>query len=293
MKRPRLNVLRTFAAAGSALSFSKAAEVLNISQAAVSQQIRQLEDQLGAALFMRHNRRLTLTASGTAYLAAVHEALDRLDSITDQLFPGRQGPTVTLRCTASIATLWLTPRLAEFKSRHPGIDLRIRTLDQLYGEAGTQLADLEIVPASTDRLPARQRHLLTSVITPVCARHLLPDKAPLAHAEQIESYELIHVLGYDVDWHRWFRHHQLTGRKIPKGTVFDGSLMALEATLRGDGIMLGRRPFIDQHLDSGELIEPFGGRFCLSTDYALVLPAMRNAARDVKSVISWIEGLVW
>ncbi len=291
MKRPRLNVLRTFAAAGNALSFSTAAEVLNISQAAVSQQIRQLEAQLGAALFMRHNRRLTLTASGKAYLAAVHEALDRLDTITDQLFPDRQGQTVTIRCTAGIATLWLTPGLAGFKASHPGIDLRIRTLDQSYGAAGSQFADLEIAPVSPDAPATGRQHLLTSIVTPVCAPHLLPDERGLSDAAQIASFELIHVLGYAVDWHRWFRAHELTERTIPKGIVFDGSLMALEATLRGDGIMLGRRPFIDQHIKSGELVEPFAGRYSLTTDYALVMPAVHNLTQDIKTVVNWIEGL--
>ena len=87
MRRPRLNVLRTFEAAGRHLSFSLAADELNISQAAVSQQMRQLEAYLGTALFVRHHRRLSLTGTGQAYLNGVHEALDRLDTVTDQLFP--------------------------------------------------------------------------------------------------------------------------------------------------------------------------------------------------------------
>ncbi|MGI9291294.1 MAG: LysR family transcriptional regulator, partial [Gammaproteobacteria bacterium] len=115
MKRPRLNILRTFEAAGRRLSFSQAAEDLKISQAAVSQQIRQLEAYLDTALFIRHHRRLSLTSTGQAYLDAVHEALDRLDSVTDQLFPGRHHPTVTLNCTSGVAALWLVPQLKAFQ----------------------------------------------------------------------------------------------------------------------------------------------------------------------------------
>ncbi len=88
-----------------------AADDLNISQAAVSQQMRQLEANLNTPLFVRHHRRLSLTSTGQAYLEVVHEALDRLDSVTDRLFPGRHNQAVTLRCTSGVAALWLVPQL--------------------------------------------------------------------------------------------------------------------------------------------------------------------------------------
>ncbi|MCH8177511.1 MAG: LysR family transcriptional regulator, partial [Proteobacteria bacterium] len=132
MRRPRLNILRTFEAAGRYLSFSLTADDLKVSQAAVSQQMRQLEAYLKTPLFVRHHRRLSLTSIGQAYLEAVHEALDRLDSVTDRLFPGRQNQTVTLRCTSVVAILWLAPQLVSLQKRHPNIDLRINTRDQGY-----------------------------------------------------------------------------------------------------------------------------------------------------------------
>ena len=141
MKRPRLNVLRTFEAAGRRLNFSTAAKDLNISQAAVSQQIRQLEKYLNTELFVRHHRQLFLTGTGSAYLEAVHEALDRLDTVTDQLFPGRQSQSVTLHCTASVAALWLAPQLGAFRKLHPNIDLRIRTLGRACVGDGPDSAD--------------------------------------------------------------------------------------------------------------------------------------------------------
>ncbi len=209
MRRPRLNILRTFEVAGRRLSFSLAAEELNISQAAVSQQMRQLETYLGAALFVRHHRRLSLTGTGQAYLDAVHQALDRLDAVTDQLFPGRPHQIVTLRCTSSVATLWLAPQLGSFQKRHPDVDLRIRTLDRDYGDRNSSRTDLEIVISSEDTTDLHTRKLLTSTIMPVCSPKLLSRRARPNQPADVLAFELIHVLGYDDDWHRWFRRQQV------------------------------------------------------------------------------------
>jgi LysR family glycine cleavage system transcriptional activator len=289
LRRPRLNILRTFEAAGHRLSFSAAADDLNISQAAVSQQMRQLEAYLDTPLFVRHHRRLSLTSTGQAYLGAVHEALDRLDSVTDQLFPGRQNQTVTLRCTSGVATLWLAPQLRSLQKLHGNIDLRIKTLDQNYEYHNSPRADLEIFIPGGGAIDSSVRKLLTSTITPVCSAKLFSHRQrPKAPAEVLE-HELIHVLGYDDDWHRWFRRHRLDGVEVPRGLSVDGSLIAIEAAQRGDGIMLGRRPFIDRHLQSGELVEVFTKQFHLYADYYLrQAPPTTTGRRASTLVANWI-----
>ena len=291
MRRPRLNILRTFEAAGRRLSFSQAAEELKISQAAVSQQMRQLEAYLDAALFVRHHRRLSLTSTGQAYLDTVHEALDRLDSVTDQLFPDRPHQIVTLRCTSSIATLWLAPQLGSFQKHHPGIDLRIRTLDPDYGERNSSSADLGIVILSDGATDPHARKLLTSTITPVCSPKLLSCRDRPNKPADVLAFELIHVLGYDDDWHRWFRRHLLLDIAVPRGLSVDGSLIAIEAAQRGDGIMLGRRPFIDHHLQSGELVEVFAEPFHLYADYYLRQWSRTKSRRASELVTRWLGEL--
>jgi LysR family glycine cleavage system transcriptional activator len=291
LKRPRLNILRTFEAAGRRLSFSQAAEDLKISQAAVSQQIRQLEDYLNTPLFVRHNRRLSLTGSGQAYFDAVHEALDRLDTVTDQLFPVRQNQVVTLHCSASVATLWLAPELKSFQTFHPEIELRIKTLDQIHDRQASAHSDLQIFIARDGSIDANSEKLLTSTITPVCSPSLLADRERPKRPHDLLQLELIHVLGYNDDWHRWFRQHGNDDTVIPRGLSVDGSLIALEAALRGDGVMLGRRPFIDRHLRSGELVEVFSKPLQLSTDYYLRQPAKNIARREAKIVVNWLTQL--
>jgi LysR family glycine cleavage system transcriptional activator len=273
------------------LSFSVAADDLKISQAAVSQQMRQLEAYLDTTLFVRHHRRLSLTSTGLAYLEAVHEALDRLDSVTDQLFPGRQNQTVTLRCTSAVATLWLAPQLKSLQALHANIDLRIMTLDQSFGYHNSPRADLEIFIQGEGTNDSNVSKLLTSTITPVCSPRLFSYKQrPKVPADVLE-HDLIHVLGYDDDWHRWFRSHRLNEIEVPRGLSVDGSLIAIEAAQRGDGIMLGRRPFIDRHLQSGELVEVFVKPFHLHANYYLRQLPRSSGGRASRIVANWLTEL--
>ncbi len=291
MRRPRLNILRTFEAAGRRLSFSVAADDLKISQAAVSQQIRQLEAYLDATLFVRHHRRLSLTSTGQAYLEAVHEALDRLDSVTDQLFPDRQNQVVTLRCTSGIATLWLVPHLSSLQMHHANIDLRIKTLDHTHEYYQSSGADLEIFIQGEGDSDADALKLLTATITPVCSAKLFTGRSRPQYPVDVLEHKLIHVLGYDDDWHRWFRRHRLNDVEVPRGLSVDGSLIAIEAAQRGDGVMLGRRPFIDRHLHSGELVEVFKKPFHLYADYYLRQAPATTGRRASVIVANWITEL--
>ncbi|MCP4333093.1 MAG: LysR family transcriptional regulator [Gammaproteobacteria bacterium] len=288
MKRPRLNILRTFEAAGRNLSFSRAAEDLKISQAAVSQQIRQLEAYLDTPLFNRHHRRLSLTGTGKAYLEAVHEALERLDSITDQLFPAQQHhQVVTLRCTAGVAALWLAPQLRSFQRSHRSIDLRVKTLDQLDTSHELLASDLEIYLPGNTTVDSDAIKLFTSVITPVCSPLLFAETQMPQQPRDLLGFGLIHVLGYDDDWHRWFHQHLQTEVDVSRGLLVDGSLIAIEAALRSDGIMLGRRPFIDHYLQSGKLVEilrPYN----LQADYYLRQPSKAARRRECDVVADWL-----
>ncbi len=288
MKRPRLNQLRTFEVAARRLSFSAAAKELSVSQAAVSQQMRQLEEYLGATLFDRQSRNLALTGVGQAYFEAVHTALDRLDAVTDRLFPGRERRTVNLLVTSSVAALWLVPRLRSFQRQHPEIDLRINTLDRNRGDRGTN-ADLEIRLDVEDRPDAT--FLLCATVTPVCAPALLarPDRPRIP--DDLHRCDLVHVLGYEDDWHRWLRRFAGHRGPVPEGLSVDSSLIAIEAAQRGEGIMLGRRPFIDKLIRDGDLVELFPDEYHLSANYYLRYPSSGAARAGVEDVAEWLQRL--
>jgi len=124
-------------------------------------------------------------------------------------------------------------------------------------------------------------------ITPVCSPALL-ENTPLSKPADVPGLHLLHVLGYREDWHLWFRRFGLRDQKVPVGTSFDGSLMALESVIKGDGIMLGRRPFVDQHLESGELVQPFDGQYSLQATYFLRSSASSRQRPDIKTVRDWL-----
>ena len=157
----QLNSIRTFDAVARRMSFSLAAEELAISQAAVSQQIRLLEDDLGARLFVRHNRSISLTEAGRAYFDVVREILDRLDSVTNQLFPRFSARMLTVRCSPSVATLWLSPKLRRIGRPLPGTPARrasalLTSLDDpgLLEESATATVTAEDTPKPTPRATA-------------------------------------------------------------------------------------------------------------------------------------------
>ncbi len=253
--------------------------------------MRQLEAYLNTPLFVRHHRRLSLTSTGQTYLQAVHKALDRLDSVTDQLFPDRQNQAVTLRCTSGVATLWLAPQLNSLQRLHPNIDLRINTLDQGYDHQKIPASDLEIFIQAEGISEPYTRKLLTSTIMPVCSPKLFSNRRRLDKPADVLNHELIHVLGYDDDWHRWFRSFRLNEVSIPGGLSVDGSLIAIEAAQRGEGIMLGRRPFIDRYLNSGELVEVFVKPYHLHADYYLRQPPRSTGQRASSIVAKWLTNL--
>ncbi|WP_419905484.1 LysR family transcriptional regulator [Kiloniella sp.] len=288
-RRPRLNQLRTFEAAARHLSFSLAAEELHVSQAAVSQQVRQLEDYLGAPLFVRNNRTISLSSGGQAYYPAVQEALDRLDTITDQLFPEKRKQLITVRCTPSIASLWLAPRLRQFHEVNPDIDVHIRTLDQLPGQPAHQECDLEIFVGGQDANKNPGVHKLwDSEIIPVCSPGYIEKMQNIGKADDLLNCDLIHVLGYENDWHRWFRTYCKGTFNIPRGFSVDGSLIALEAACRGEGVILGRRPLIDGYLKSAQLIKIFENPLPLFTTYFIRGHKKSANWRTSNILIDWL-----
>ena len=135
---------------------------------------------------------------------------------------------------------------------------------------------------------SNDHNLLTVTILPVCSPRLLAESTRPSEAREVLKFKLIHVLGYDDDWHRWFRRYGLHDVRIPGGLSVDSSLIAIEAALRGDGIMLGRRPFIDAHLEPGELIEVFSRPYPLSAHYVIRSLPKTESRHAVEVVANWL-----
>jgi LysR family glycine cleavage system transcriptional activator len=253
---PPLNWLRSFEAAARLMSFTRAAAELNMTQAAISQQIKGLEAHLGASLFNRLPRSLELTETGKAYLPAVHEAMERLAAATNEIFGEGRGRLLTVRVNLVFFTRWLAPRLARFRARHPDIGLRFNSNIWLteHEKVAAQL-DIRYGKGNWPGLDADR--LTWDSLMPVCSPELAQGVAAQSMDEALTANTLLHVIGYEEGWGYWLRRAGLTHLDASHGMQFDTLITALEMAERGHGIALGRTSLVAGALAEGGLVAPF------------------------------------
>src|SRR5580698_11318647 len=231
---PSLNGLRAFEAAARHLSFTNAASELNVTQTAISHQIRRLEEELGLRLFVRQNRALTLTPEAKDYLPGVRTAFNDLKLATDRLLRRDNDHVLTVSTLASLAAKWLLPRLSAFQEAHPGIDVRITTSPALVDfRAGDVDAAIRYGRGHWPGL--RTDWLTADELFPVCSPALLTGDRPLQSPKDLVHHTLLHSSGgYDDDWRLW-----LTAAGQPSdiskmsGLSFDLILMTVQAAIDG------------------------------------------------------------
>ncbi len=286
---PPLNWLRVFDAAARHMSFTGAAEELGVTQAAVSQQVKQLEDWLGTQLFKRLPRSLTLTDAGIAYLPQVRDALDRLGTATDQIFGHHGKRAVTLRAATTVAALWLAPRLASFRDRHPDIALRLTTLYAPvdFGQDGV---DIEVRYGAGTWPGVKALKLFEESFMPVCSPgYRVAAAAPFTGPADLQRHRLIHVLGEREDWGSYFQRLGLPAPAAADGLQFDSLLIAVHACAAGGGVMLGTAPLIDGLLTEGRLIDLFGEHIAARHAHYLVVPDGGEAVPEIAAVVDFLK----
>src|SRR5919206_4888923 len=200
---PSLNGLRAFEAAARHLSFTQAASELNVTQTAISHQIKRLEEELGVRLFIRQNRSLTLTAEAQDYLPGVRAAFNDLRLATDRLLRKDDDQVLTVSTIASLAAKWLLPRLSTFQEAHPGIDVRITTSTSLVDFKDGDV-DAALRYGRGHWPGVRAEWLMADELFPVCSPALLQGSKPLRCPEDLAHHTLLHTSGgYDDDWRLW------------------------------------------------------------------------------------------
>ncbi|HEY5701165.1 MAG TPA: transcriptional regulator GcvA, partial [Gammaproteobacteria bacterium] len=230
-KLPPLNALRAFEAAARHLSFTRAAAELHVTQAAVSHQVKSLEDYLGIKLFRRFNRSLLLTDEGQAYLPTMTRAFDLMNDATARLVKKDPSGPLTVSVLPSFAARWLVPRLGRFRRAHPEVDLRIDpAADLAYFGRGD--VDIGIRYGRGDYPGLRADRLMAEDIFPVCSPALLAGEHPLDDPEDLAYHTLLHDDGHG-DWRTWLLAAQVERVDPNRGTVFTDSSMLIEAAKRG------------------------------------------------------------
>ncbi|ABC21589.1 transcriptional regulator GcvA [Rhodospirillum rubrum] len=292
---PPLTALRTFEAVARHLSVTNAADELSVTPAAVSQQIRQLEDTLGTALLRRHGRSLALTDAGRALQPGLSEAFDRLVQAITEMRPAADArPVVRVAVTPSFAEKWLVPRLGLFIRANEGIDVHVM--------AGMELMDFAREPVDlavrfgAGRYPGLTVELLREEeVFPVCAPALLSGAQPIRKVVDLRHHVLIHddnPAERDVcpDWTMWLTAAGFADLPAANGPRFNQSSMVLEAAAQGLGVALAKGFLARADLESGRLARPFAENHALRFAYWVVSTPQALVRPEVRLFRDWLLG---
>jgi len=289
---PSLNGLRAFEAAARRLSFTLAAAELNVTQTAISHQIRRLEEQLGIRLFERRNRGLALTREAQGYLPSVRAAFEDLRQATARLQrPGRD-ELLVVSSTASLAAKWLVTRMAAFQDAHPGIEVRITTSAHLVDFRREQV-DMAVRYGRGNWAGLRAQWLMAEDIFPVCSPALLHAPKPLRRPEDLAHHTLLHATVSREDWQLWLTAAGLpTALATRRGLSFDQSFMATQAAMDGLGVALGRTPYVETDIAAGRLVVPFDVVLPADAGFYIVAPEETADTPKIALFRNWLIGSV-
>jgi LysR family glycine cleavage system transcriptional activator len=288
---PPLNALRAFEAAARHLNFSRAADELSVTPGAVSQQIQNLEDYVGAALFKRTPKGLLLTDAAQTALPALREAFDRLAEAASLLTAAVDGRRLTLTAAPSFAAKWLVPRLGRFEEAHPQVDVWLSADMDLVDFAAGEV-DLA-VRYGAGRYPALEAiRLMTETVIPVASPELIAAN-PLNDPTDLAHHILLHDGSPDADdscpdWSMWLAARGVKGVDGNRGPRFNQSSLVIEAAVGGRGVALAKRTLAQDDLDAGRLIVPMQITTAVDFAYYVVHPKAKGRLPQVKAFVNWI-----
>lgn len=279
---PSLTALRTFECAARHGSFQRAADELCVTPAAVSQQIRHLEEELSVQLFERHHRQVELTEAGRRTAQALHHAFALIrDALTR---PSRDPAVLRISTVASFASKWLVPRLHRFAQLHPQVQVRI-DVDDRFSSFDRNGVDVAVRYGPGEYAGLFVERLTGAEVFPVCHPALLDHpRHPLREPRHLRFHALLHDRAAEgrpgvPDWSSWLAAAALPQVDATKGPVFDSMYLAQEAALSGQGVALGVEPLVADDLARGRLVVPFGPR--LDNRYAFWVVCQRARRDDV------------
>ncbi|MEQ1716239.1 MAG: transcriptional regulator GcvA [Hyphomicrobium sp.] len=283
---PSLNALRAFEAAARHESFTKAATDLNVTQGAVSHQVKALEAELGLKLFLRESKRLILTEPGRAYLQVVRDAFDRLAAGTEHLLQRENAGVLTVSMSPNFAAKWLIHRLGDFVSAHPGIELRVSAAIH-HVDFAREDVDIAIRHGEGDWPGLHVTRLCTEALFPVCSPRLMRGRKPLQCPADLQRYTLLHSRERN-DWGAWLKSAGIADIDASRGMVFNQMSMAIDAAADGQGIALARTALATWDMRAGRLVKPFGPILVVPYAYYIVCPKATADRPKVASFRNWL-----
>lgn len=286
---PPLNAIRAFEAAARHLSFTRAAEELSVTQAAISHQVKALEEWLGVKLFVRRNRQLFLTEAGQAYLPSLTEAFDQVDAATRRTTRADESGVLTVSVLPSFASKWLVPRVGKFRERHPDIDILISPAEHLT-QFDRDNIDVAVRYGRGGWPGLHAERFLTEEVFPVCSPALLDGPLPLNRPEHLRHHTLLHdddPVGL-LDWPEWLRTTGVDDANVTRGPRFRDASHLIQAAIEGQGIALGRTALVANDLSAGRLVRLFEITLPADFAYYVVMPDASVDRPKVKAFKEWL-----
>jgi len=283
---PPLNALRVFDAAARHLRFTKAAEVLFVTQAAVSHQIKSLEDFLGLKLFRRRNRSLLLTEEGQSYYLDIKEIFSALNEATRKLQARSAKGALTVSLLPSFAIQWLVPRLSSFNMAYPGIDVRIQAVDRDEEKLADDV-DVAIFYGRGNWPGLRVEKLYAEYLLPVCSPSLMTGENPLKTPMDLSRFTLLHDASRR-DWQSYIRQLGLQHINVQQGPIFSHSAMVLQAAIHGQGVALANNVMAQSEIEAGRLICPFNDVLVSKNAFYLVCHDSQAELGKIAAFRQWI-----
>lgn len=279
-----LNALRAFEASARHLSFTKAGLELRVTQAAISHQVKGLEEMLGVTLFRRLPRGLALTDEGLALLPVLTDSFGRIGAALYRFEHGAVEEVLTLGCVGTFATGWLLGRLDDFQAKHPFVDLRLLTNNNRIDIAGDGL-DLALRFGNGSWHGTDAVHLLSAPLSPVCAPEIA---ARLRHPSDLARETLLR--SYRVDeWPLWFARAAASPCPPVRGPIFDSSVTMADAAAQGVGVALLPVAMFRRELATGRLVQPFPVAVAVGS-YWLTWLKSKPLSAGMRAFRDWLLG---
>ncbi len=288
---PSANALLAFEAAGRLGSFTRAGKELGVSQAAVSYAIRQLEEALGVALFLRRHRRVELTESGERFFADVSLGLSHIRRSAEEIHGARDESHVTLSLSTAFASYWIVPRLSDFRKRHPEIDLRLQTTDK----------DVDLVAEGISLGIRRGRggmwrgcgeaFLTEERIQAVCSPGYLEEAGPFESIADLRRAKLIHLeepFRPRPSWPEWFAALGQVFEDHGEGLRLNDYALVIQAAFEGQGVALGWRHLVEDLMRRGFLTLARPEAWSGEAAFYLVWPEEALSRPQVRAVRDWL-----
>lgn len=272
---PPLNALRAFEAAARLGSFVAAAEELSVTPAAISHQVKGLEEALGVALFTRSHRAVTLTREGRRLQPGLSDGFSQLELAVASVRPVERNGPLVVSCGPSFAAKWLVPRLEGFLARHPDLTVRVEAEARVVDLAAEEV-DLGVRLTAAEPGPGLiAESMFGERLFPVCAPRL---RVGLRRASELELQTLIYddlfeALPKAGHWADWLKAAGLGGLKPRRKLHYSFTTLALDSAIRGQGVAMGRSSLVCADLQSGALVKPFDVTVPSGLSYQLVRSA--------------------